>query len=1567
MKIQYNPLSRLEVTELHFKRHLIVALVVLSLGIGILMTFEQDFTYGTDKESLVDTDTEPTYQTVNQLNSRDFSISQAAQEGVINPVAIRQSGYQTTELKMGRTDTATNTAGNITIDETNGWFVDKTEIEITSIKRLYAVNGTFDDGTEPWIPYTIDGGSNTQLYSYNSSEGYIVCRNMGKYDFKSGGSYTHSQGSEIGWAQIVDNTPEALSFRIEFDFRYATGPIDPLGDDTFTGDIGVFWQLGGEGYYYPLQEYDSRETWYSVNYVFTIDPGVSSFPVYVGLYIGRGDVKVYIDNDYDDDPLGLPDGVANAQNVTVYIDNVEFTSITSPEFDDVDLTFHAGTFSAPVTGTGIGTALINNPDYWTANPLEFQITANASVIFTYSITSLFHRYINSSWSTSLGHDGAAYSITSGQSSEITFYTYVTQSSIYHDSTFDMMIPSDWGNATIWDPLMNNITDLCEVTPGRIHVPTSELSRSGWWEINLNSLNYAKNISLQVFDNTHSNWSENTLFRPGNDTRVQLEIGTLDTIPAEGAPTNISWLMPGGSIWALDSITAMTSGIVTSSVWSFGSTNTSAGEWSIDALWTNGTEIAFVSISFVLYHSASITATYPSIDADYGLTISNLITLKDEDTNEFLLDDSIIVEANWSNTVVTFSQNYAKNWWEADFDTSMLSSGRFIVVVNASMPYFDMVTTQFTVILFFETILEITNAGSIPIDNGLNEIFTVHLNYRLLNGTGVTGAMPTVTYTGPEQGLKWQSFVDLNNGSYSLDVICNISDIYGVTITLSKPFHYNTTDSFILIIGETGSELELLNGTADVVLYGNSYTLVVEYRNSTGQGLPGASLQVVAVTPTTGLAYTNFTSISDGYYEIAFTPGSAGTFSIVISASILNHETQYATFTLTASGIPTILTSLPSSTTIAINETFILQLRFQDESFVAINSASITLLNLPPGLLVSGAIPAGNGLYNVTIQALDIKTFDLLFRATANNYQSSSAGFTLIVTEIQTSLRFAGDISSRTVSFLETFDLIVYYERTSPSEVVQDANITVLTGDITGLEILVTEYIGYYVISLRGNALGTWILSIVANKTDYRIATKQFVITVEMIDTTVQGSSPLEALLIGHSYTFAFSYIFEANSSYIHSASIVASGEGADWISYIELGSGQYSVNLTPLELGEHYVTLTFERTGFETASFRITFNVARVPISVAVLQGLSAPELSQSTILVRVYETDTNQSVSGLEVFCYIIDPNGASSSSIIMDETSTSGVYSAVIQMPAAEGVYQLQITCEAENYVLEASFTVQLQPGRDVMTMILVMTTSYYPFILLLAAVGIGLLYRRSTRKRRIRENKAALSVKRRFDDVKSLLGVIVLHKESGLPVYSKILRDGLEETVISAFITAITSFRGEFDIESSSEEWGLIPISDIVRVISTNKLVCAFITTGNPSPEQRERMIQFAKQVGFIFDETLSDVPIVVLNKHTRMQFDTLFEDTLDGALLRTYKLDEAKKLPTNTCANERIARKQGVEFKLEELASELAGCGLEEGRVYKAIMIALENHFLVTTDESPFASEIIRASEETPEES
>jgi len=1701
--------------------------------------------------------------------NESFSLSQGTLEGTLNPNTITQRGHQVSDLVRARTDSGKNAQQDITIDEGDGWTVSEARVEVTNLRKLYAVNGTFDDEVDPWTSSTYDpsGGSQTQSAVWNSTEGYVTCVNYGELTTHpvQDDTYTHHLDTEILWEQTVINSPQTDNFSLSFDYRYVSGPID-LEPYDFNGDVELRIYVHTDIYYLSIATSGTRNVWYSISdYPIELTGAPASFDVGVGIYVEYQDLVLTENGDYDDD--GSPDGLVNAEKIEVHLDEFEFTSQTPVPFAGVDLTFDVEGSTESILGAtgGIGTATVSNPSLWSVDPLTIEVTANSSVSFDYQLTTYFQRDVNSSWTTDLYEHGVSYSINPGLSADLELYTYITMSTEYDNITLDIRFPSDWENTTITDALQSDVTGLCTISAGYIHVPNSLFDRAGWWKITHQSFNYAKDMAVQIQD---GGWIDNSLFRTGNMTRTEVEIGTASVTPTSGTPVDIDWILPNGTIWFSESITTMVSGVVTSSSLVFGGENTTAGQWTVEVFWNNGTEIAYSTITFDLYHTVSISVSYPLIETDHGLVISNQITLIDIDSGEYLMDDSVSLSANWSSTTVTFTQNYAKNWWHADFDTSLIPNGEFTVIVDASRPYFDPVSTQFTVVASLETSLEITNAGAIPIDrglneiftvqfdyemvngtgiegatvsisytgsggglssdsftdigsgqyslnivggisdtyevtitmskayhynasdsfvliigetgtdltvlngtadvitygdsyrlvleyqnstghglsgatleivsitpgtgltngsfisvtpgyyevilkpniidtfsivieaslfnhetqyvsftltgvfiptnmdilnadavveNGLNEIFTVQMSYEFLNGTGISGASPTVIFTGPQEGLSWTNFIDNNNGLYQLDIKCNVSAIYGITITMSKAYHYNTSDSFTLIIGETGSELQLLNGTADVVLFGDSYLLVVEYRNSTGSGLAGANLQVVTITPETGLVHTNFSHIIDGFYQINMTPTAAGSFSVVISASIINHETQYATFTLTATGIPTILTTTPSSASIAVDQNFTVQLSLKvDPTLFPIDGANFTVTNPPSGVIISDVIPIGGGFYNFTLTPLETGTFNILFRSSADNYQSSSAAFTLIVTEIPTIIVFAGGVSSALVEYGELYQLTIYYYRADTFVNVDGANVTVSVQD-PGLVISVIPGSGFYIVNIRGQATGTWSLTVTGNKTDHYLATKQFLFEVEEIDTDLEGSSPLEALYVGRSYQFTFSYLFDSNSSTILGATIVSSGEGADWVTYSELGNGQYAVNLTPLELGNHYVILTFEKTGFESASFRLTFNVGRIPITVTILEGANGLEGTTNILRVSITETDTGNPVSGATVFYRIKTVStGFETDPVPMPESSVPGIYTASLLLPDADEVYDVLVSCEAENYELGAPLSMQLGISRSFTSVLMVYSIRYWWAIFGIVAIVGAMSYRRAARKRRVKQNKITLAIKRRFDDVRSLLGVIVLHKDSGLPIYSKILREGLEETVISAFITAITSFRGEFDIESSSEEWGLIPISDIVRVISTNKLVCAFITTGNPSAEQRERMIRFAKTVAFIFDDTIEEVPIVVLDHHTTMQFDALFEDILDGALLRTYKLDEGKKLPTSTCADERIARKTGEEFKLEELAEEISACGLEEGRVYQAIMRALEGAFLVTTDDSPFATELIRAPEAIDEE-
>ena len=1338
---------------MRIRKHAVIGLLaVLLIGLIAAPTPGAVSTSETDNVLPFSSESDQTLRRENPLRGKVFSISAEPSEGVLNPIRIQQSGYQTTELARGSADAGVSTTRNITIDETDGWFANNTAVEVSNLKRLYCVNGTFDDGTDPWTNYSIDGGSNTQIHSYNSSGGYIVCRNMGDWNPAFGGSYTHSSGTEVGWEQIANNTPAQLSFRLEFDFQYPTGPIDPDGDDTFDGDVGVFWELDSdnfyEGWYWPVQQLDSRETWYSVSQEYTLSVADSELAVRVGLYIA-GDVRVY-NLDYDDDPLGEPDGWENAQNVTLYIDDVEFTSIATPEFEIVELTFHAGGLSSPITGMGTGSASIANPAFWSVDPLEVQITANTSVIFTYSVTTQFHRYINSSWTNDLSKQGVQYSVTAGQSPDLSLFTYVTPSTEYDDVTLDLLYPVDWENATVLDPLSTDITGNCLVSPGRIHVPNSEMGRSGWWEIELQSPNYAQNVSIQVQDGSTGEWSENSLFRSGNTTRTQVEIGTLANTPSQGDPVNITWTMPSDTVWALDSVTTMTNGIVNSSSFTLAGANTTAGEWQVEVAWTNGTEIAFDFTSFDMYHSASITPHQASVDTDTGQLITNMVYFVDVDTGDYLMDESAVIEGNWSASTIVFTPNLVKNWWEADFDTSLLSSGRYVIVVNASMPYFENVSCQFVITSTYRTDFQLTSVGGIPVEAGLYDVVTVDVRYEVEGGSGIDGATISMDYSGPGGGLTLLSQISGSSGEYSINITSSISGTYTIALTGSKDYHHNGSDTFTLIVGEIGTNLSLTNGTADFTSLGTAYRLVLGYTNSTGYGLAGADLKVVDVTPSTGLIYGNATYSVDGYYSILLDSTSARTFTLVIRANLTNHETQYATFTITVSEIPSVLVVDASTARISVGRNHTIQFLFQDDQSNGLEGATIYALSPPVGVVVNSLFELSGGYYSITVESSETGAYQMAFRAHLDDYQDSTVGFTLIV--------------------------------------------------------------GY------------------------------------------------------------------------------------------------------------------------------VTMEISNV-------QGLTAIEGQEVELRVSVVDADTGDHVVGATVEYLLIV--GAEVGTLEEMVEVSPGVYAASIVMPSFEHNSTLRIFVTLGDHELQGGvFEARMIPLESEAAALGRTIQRVFPFAVLALVAAVGLAGRRTYIRRERERNLEATIVKRRFDDVQSLIGVIILHKHTGIPIFSKMVKGGIDEMLISGFITAITNFRTEFKVDQ--EEGALTPISDIIRTVATENLICAFISLSAPSIAQELRMLEFAETVGFVFDTMFTEPPMIALEDGTVMQFEALFDDVLDGRLLKEYKMADLRGFPRKTkCIAERIDRidSDGA-FELGVLAKEMTSCGLEEARVYKMIMEAIENSNLVT---------------------
>ena len=1224
---------------------------------------------GSTSESRLPTQQEP--------DDRAFSISDDQLEGTLDPMQIEQSGYASSGNISARTDTMSNLAYDLPLDEAHNWIASEAEVSILNLMKVYAVNGTFEEGvpgtnvnpngTVTYHPLGWDVYSNNtdvdqvQMASFDSTgRSYITADNQGGRVGQN--EHGHYQDTRILWTQFVDNAPYTEEFILSFDYFYLRGPIDKnitypiIGNCSITvfADGNPIWNMS-------LLTLDRRGVWESSGELPITVAGISgAFDFEIGLVI---DETLVLDKRWDYDTDGAPDGIGNAAYVTVYLDDVSFVKATPPTPSQVELEFTRGTETVAVTGTsGSGSAVITNQSYWQTNPVSVILSSNTSVSFDYKTRLLSHRFTNSRWETDISHEGVAYTAQFGISPDLALFTYIGFLGDYENPNLRVEYPMDWVNVTVLDPFLSDVTSQCSLGSGFFEVPEHLLDQLGWWKFTLQSPNYAKSISIQKYDEGSGLWDNSTQFRSGNTTRTRVSLGTDVSTPDLSNPVNLTWSLPNASIWSEESLTGGFNGQVNSTSWMLGALNTSAGQWSVSVYWTNGTEVAYGTAIFDMYHTATLTPKHAEIQTESGLVVTNFLYYVDADNGEYLMDDVATIEGNWSSSTLTFNPNLLHNWWETDFDTAAVGSGMHLVVVNASRPYFDNVSSQFTIESTLLTEFTLFVDSGPPIEVGLNEKHIYEFRYELLNGTGIDDAIIDVSFS-PTIGLNVSDLISTAPGNYSVEIFSFQSGVYTVAVSANKSYHYVGFDSFMIEVGGFGATLSKENGSADLVSFGDDYRFVVQYANMTGDGLTGATVEIVDMAPSDWIPVGPLVDEGNGYYSILLSPPGTGTFTVIVKANFTNHETQYATFSLT----------------------------------------------------------------------------------------------------------------------------------------------------------------------------------------------------------------------------------------------------------------------------------------------------VAAVTIKVVDIQGLSGAEDQLTTITLSVVESNTGQPVTGARVVVQVF-VNLEETQSIQLAEVG-EGQYSGQFIMPSSDTIAEIKIYASLENYVLDGGyFQTELHPEMSAFALLARTAQQYSPLLVLIGALIVGFIVQKVQSRRSKAEYIEAMVVKRRFDDVRDLLGVIVLHRSSGIPIYSNLLKSGIDDSMLSGFIAAITQFRSEFDVDL--KEWQIIPISDIIRTVGTQNLICAFVTLGSPTGTQEERMMQFARAIGFIFDSHFENAPIHVLDDETQDRFETLFNEMLDGALLVKYRTVEAHKLPRNLRLLEKGAAMMDKrdEFELEELARIMTRSGLEEARAYKTIMDGIETGYLEPIDLESYTDQI-----------
>ncbi|NHI90475.1 MAG: carboxypeptidase regulatory-like domain-containing protein [Candidatus Thorarchaeota archaeon] len=1342
----------------------LVLLFIISGSFTFLNFPNTNMNLGSSDNSLNETSAVQPFQTNSYSDMHEL-------QGKLDPVIVEQRGYRSSGLQAARTDINPSVTNDLPLDDTHGWVGSQAQVDITDLKRLYVANGTFENGLpglDQLVPdtaihhypygwnataYNPDNGQ-TQYSAYDDSGSkFVVVENQGKKIGPSGNQYDHVAGSEIVWYQILENSPYTENFYLSFDYYYLRGP---LGNGVI-GEGRIFAMVDGTVIWNTsIPDLPQRQTWYSVeNFPVTISGASSILNFSIGIIV---DQTFDLNSDQDNDGDGYADGLANTFYLTTWFDDISFVGQSAPYFESVDMQFTAGANTTSIAGSlGSGTAIIANPANWISSPVFTGISSNASVSFNYEVKLLSHKYSASNSGTSASEIGVNYYTNPDSSPELSFYTYVGSLGSYQNLNISIEHPSDWENATIYDPQSDDVTSQCTLSQGSILIPTSLLiDQLGWWFVSIRSSNYIDSLVPEIYDSGEDLWNTEYVFRSTNVSRIAVNIGSGTSIPKPLNLVNVSWIMPDSTIWFTESVSGGTMGSIDSSEVVFGSLNTTAGQWQALVSWTNGTELAFGSVSFEVHHRATLYPDEGVIDIEGLLSVSTYVYYKDNESGAFLMDSTASITANWSSTIVTFTPVPLENRWIGTFDTALVGPGAYTVVVNASRSFFDKATCTFVIsVSSTDNELSIDNPTAVI---GIGDTFLATFSYRDANGIGIPNANVSVDLSGPPEGITWSDANDLGGGEYSIEFKAAHSGDYKIKISALKEYYQKSDDTLFISVGDKTTSLSLENGTSAVISFGEQYRLVVQYANGTGFGLENASVTVQGTAPGTGIIYTPTTDEGNGYYSILLIPTNTGTYTILINASITDHKEQLKSFTLTA-------------------------------------------------------------------------------------------------TPIATQLRIAGGINSASVGVFQPFQLLVLYEEIDSTPVnISGSTLQIIFTSFESVNCTITPLSEGYLIQIPTDTMGSYEFTITASKPGYQ-------------------------------------------------------NDAVDFILFIRERAMRIEMN-TPI----------WERT-------------------------------KDLNITLRLLEVDTDNPISGANVTYRLSRFLGVVMEGYLTEVTP--GIYSVSLRPSWGDGTgYSIRFFADVENFALDNNYVFDIIQTTLPGVVLQILIQTYVPPIIAVFVVSIVSLSSRVVYKRKKKAEFAVdLANKRRFDDADNIIGIIVMHKLSGIPIYSRIVKGGFEEGIIAAFIAAVTHFREEFEI-LEEQRMQVIPISDIIRAVQTQNLICAFITVKSASIEHNRRMEAFGMQIGTYLDDFYAEkTPQSAQDLRIAEIVDYVYYETMDGNLLKFHKVAESASFPKRYRSIELVFqdRESAHCTKPVYLAKALSKYGVSEGRGCTLVSEVLEKRLLVPCEE------------------
>ncbi|NOR39486.1 MAG: hypothetical protein GQ580_07860, partial [Candidatus Thorarchaeota archaeon] len=869
-------------------------------------------------------------------------------------------------------------------------------------------------------------------------------------------------------------------------------------------------------------------------------------------------------------------------------------------------------------------------------------------------------------------------------------------------------------------------------------------------------------------------------------------------------------------------------------------------------------------------------------------------------------------------------------------------GSYSVVVRASKDGHNTETASFNIVA--------SGIGTnFLLLNGSSDVMNVGTDYQLalqyLNSTGeaLSGAEVVVVDVVPVSGLGFSPTQYQGNGTYTILISAHDVGVFSITLRANLSGYDPQLAIFTLVVSPQPSIL-----TVDPFVYSipvdSNYTLFAEFANLTHHGLENASISVASVDPSSGLWFSETIDLGLGVYSISLIPSVEGTYNLVLMGALENYQNSTTLFTLVVTEVSTNLRTsddLVSGFTYFTDSFEVLLLYERTDNDTLVSGAAIEISAVAGLDYTVTETPQG---YLMIINSSILGRWSLSLRASKAHYRNSSMIFDFEVRETITTLSGVGLPTD--LYFGVLYDFSQSFGQ-NDSTGIDNATIIQTYRGIQGNPILWIDHDnGTYSFTLTAGDPGYYVVSIEFSKYGYEPAESSFSFTILKVPTVVTPSPLPDSLYGSRSYNLDI-YVNSTQHGALEDAVVTYSPSLDSFVISQSFANGWYNITFSP-ETGNFSTAVVYvTKHGFEEARVEFPLFVSSIPFMVPDEYMLNSTySLLQGDNLhlsLRLIAGDTEEQVSDA-IVSFLILETGTSG----IFENHTDASYTATIPVPSEVGAYSLRISVKKDSFA-DMNYNIILISNVDSAALAAnSLMIGIEVSALLLGIISVVYISRRRLKQKSTLKRAELLGFRERFHDASNIIGLLIIQRSNGLPIYSRILKGGFEMSMISGFISAISSFASEMRTEQKL--WAAIPISEIVTAVQTEELIWALLTVDIPSRALIKNLEEMSLQIGPKFDSkpdilsAMSRSPDVALDYES--EFDYSFETHFDILLILNYLSYDENQPGQYPLIEEAIDSPEFESpFSANELVAYLVASGLEERRSYALAIKAIEAGFLI----------------------